>query len=388
MRYLVEPKLIQDNPQVSIIIPTYNESLNILNILRSIKNILPKSILVEALVVDDNSPDGTGRIVEKYIKDTPKTNFSIGVLHRTAKIGLGSAIMSGIKRARGNLLVVMDGDLSHPPEVIPKMIDALKNFDLVIASRYTKGGKVVDWPMKRRLMSKLGTKIANVSLGIQTKDPMSGFFAFKKPIMNGLKIDAIGYKLLLEILVKLKDVRIQEIPYTFQNRTEGSSKMDTSTVIDYMHSIWRLYLHNRSIDDEPRKSVHFVSKAGRFFTVGASGLLLNFIISTLFVSGITEFWYIHANLIGIFFSMSTNFFLNKIWTFRDRNFSPRIISSQYVKFLSLSSVGALVQISLVYYLVDIVDFTYSYALVLAVLTAAMSNFILNKKLTFNEKIWS
>ena len=384
----MESQLIKNNPQISIIIPTYNESLNILNILGSIKNILPKNILVEALVVDDNSPDGTGQIVEKYIKDTPKTNFSIGVLHRTAKIGLGSAIMSGIKHAKGNMLVIMDGDLSHPPEIIPKMIDALKNFDLVIASRYIKGGKVIDWPMKRRLISKLGTKIANISLGIQTKDPMSGFFAFKKPIINGLKIDAIGYKLLLEILVKLKDVRIQEIPYTFQNRTDGSSKMDASTVIDYMYSIWRLYLHNRSITDEPRKSIHFVSKVGRFFTVGASGLLLNLVISTLFVSGITEFWYIHANLVGIFFSMTTNFFLNKVWTFRDRDFSSRLVLSQYLKFLSLSSVGALVQISLVYYLVDVVDFTYSYALILAVLTAAMSNFILNKKLTFNEKIWS
>jgi len=123
--------------QVSIIIPTYNESQNILKILKSIGDILPKNILAEAIVVDDNSPDGTGKIVENYLKEFKKiTGYTIDVIHRTAKKGLSSAILNGIQQASGDTIVVMDSDFSHPPQIIPRMIDALKKYqcDIVIAS--------------------------------------------------------------------------------------------------------------------------------------------------------------------------------------------------------------------------------------------------------------
>ena len=140
--------------------------------------------------------------------------------------------------------------------------------------------------------------------------------------------------------------------------------------------------------NEARDSVRFISKAARFYTVGASGLLLNYLVSLLFADAGMNFWYIHATAIGIMFSMSSNFVLNKIWTFGDRNFEVKSTLTQYGKFIGFSSLGALVQLVIVYVLVDSYQLLYPIALVLAVATAASSNFILNKKWTFKQKVWS
>ncbi len=381
----------EKKPQVSIIIPTYNESQNILNVLKSIGDIIPKNIFTEAIVVDDNSPDGTGRIVEDYLKNVKKiAGYTIDVIHRTTKNGLSSAILSGIQRATGDTIVVMDSDLSHPPQIIPKMIDALKKYqcDMVVASRYITGGQINGWNKKRKLLSKVATMIAKKGLGVKTNDPMSGFFAFKKGILKGLNFDAIGFKILLEILVKKRELSVKEIPYTFQNRTFGSSKLDFSIILNYFKSVWKLYRYGRSEENnEKRNSVKFISKAGRFYTVGAIGFTINYLISLMFSGGITEIWYLHANILGIIVSMTSNFVLNKWWTFGDRNFSFKKTISQYSKFIMFSSFGALIQLGVVFSLVDNYDWVYTTALGIGVLTGAFSNFILNKKWTFKEKLW-
>ncbi len=377
--------------QVSIIIPTYNESKNIISILKSIGENLPKNIHTEAIVVDDNSPDGTGKIVEDYLNQIKKlANYTIDVIHRTAKKGLSSAILSGIQHAKGETIIVMDSDFSHPPQIIPRLVETLKKYqcDIVVASRYVTGGTIQGWSIKRKIISKIGTIIAKKGLGVEAMDPMSGFFAFKKNILNGLKFDALGYKMLLEILVKTKGVKVQEIPYTFTDRQFGSSKLSLSTIVDYWRSVWRLYRYGKTeVKREGRKSVRFMSKAARFFTVGASGLLVNYLVSLMFTSGITHLWYLHATVIGIIASISTNFILNKWWTFEDRRFGFKRTITQYGLFSAFSSFGALVQLGMVYALVDVYSFEYPIALVLAVLVAAFGNFVLNKKWTFKERIW-
>lgn len=380
------------NPQVSIIVPTYNESQNIISILKQIRDNIPKGIHTETIVVDDNSPDGTGKLVEDYIFSIKKiAENTIDIIHRKTKNGLSSAILNGIQNAKGETIVVMDSDFSHPPQIIPKMIEAFKQYqcDLVVASRYITGGNIQGWTTKRKLMSKIATIIAKKGLGVKTKDPMSGFFAFKKNIIKELNFDALGYKFLLEVLVKTKGINIKEIPYTFENRKLGSSKLDSSTVIDYFKSVWKLYKNGKiETTHEKRNSVHFLSKAARFFTVGASGFLVNYLISMLFTSGLTEMWYIHANIFGIMASISTNFILNKVWTFEDRDFSRKKTLTQYGKFSLFSSLGALVQLGMVFLLVDSYDVAYPLALISAIGIAAFSNFILNKKLTFKEKLWN
>lgn len=382
--------LQENNAQISIIIPTYNESQNILQILKSIKDNLPKNFVTQAIVVDDNSPDGTGKLVEDYLKNIKKmADYTIEIIHRKAKDGLGSAILKGIQHAKGDTIVVMDCDFSHPPHIIPKLIESIKKYqyDIVVASRYIKGGKIQGWSLKRKTMSKFATLIAKKGLGINTHDPMSGFFAFKRNIIKGLNIDAIGYKFLLEILVKTKDVSIKEIPYTFQNRELGSSKLSIRTIFDYYRSVWKLYRYGKPLEkQEKRSSVKFLYKAGRFYTVGASGFIVNYMISLLLTGGVSDLWYLHANVIGIIASITTNFVLNKTWTFGDRDFRLKKTISQYGKFAMFSSLGALVQLGMVYFLVDSNEISYPLALILAVMTAAFGNFILNKKFTFKEKL--
>lgn len=378
-------------PQISIIIPTYNESQNILNVLKSIGDIIPKNIFTQAIVVDDNSPDGTGKIVEDYLKSVKKiAGYTVDIIHRTTKNGLSSAILSGIQRATGETIVVMDSDLSHPPQIIPKMIETLRQYqcDMVIASRYITGGQINGWNNKRKFLSKIATLIAKKGLGVKTNDPMSGFFAFRKTILKGLNFDAIGYKILLEILVKKRGLSVKEIPYTFQNRKLGSSKLDSSIVIDYIKSVWKLYrLGNSERNNEKRNSVKFFSKAGRFYTIGATGFAINYLVSLMFSGGVVEIWYLYANILGIITSMTSNFVLNKWWTFDDKDFSFKKTISQFSKFIMFSSFGALIQLGVVFSLVDNYNWIYTTALGVGVLTGAFSNFILNKKWTFKEKLW-
>ena len=381
-------------PQIktlSVIMPTYNESQNILEMLRAVSSNLPSTIESEIVVVDDNSPDSTGQIVEEYAKRSSKPGFSIKVIHRPGKQGLSSAILTGIQGAKGETIIVMDSDFSHPPETIKKMIDELQNSqcDIVVASRYVKGGSVIGWPFKRRLISKGATKIAQHGLGIKIKDPMSGFFAFKRHIIKSIKFDAIGYKMLLEILVKTSGTIVKEIPYSFTNRKMGSSKLDLSVTLDYVKSVLRLYRYGKSLrEKEKRTSVRFFSKAARFYTVGASGLLVNYLISYLFGVVLSNLWYLHATMIGIIFSITSNFFLNKIWTFEDRTFYLKKTIVQYGLFLGFSGMGALLQLGLVYYLVDLQHLEYAISLFMAVAIASIGNFLLNKKWTFKEQVWS
>lgn len=377
---------------ISIIVPTYNESQNILQVLKSIEENLPADTVTQTIVVDDNSPDGTGKIVDDYLKNVKKiANHTIDVIHRKTKEGLSSAILKGIQYATGNTIVVMDSDLSHPPHLLPKMLDALKHpkYDVAIASRYVKGGSIMGWTLKRKMMSKVATFIAKHGLGVSAKDPMSGFFAFKRQAIQGLKFDAIGYKMLLEILVKKKNACIIEIPYTFTNRKLGSSKLGMGIMTDYLRAVWKLYRYGRTVmKEEKRPSVSFISKAARFYSIGALGLGVNYLVSLMFSGVLVNLWYLHATIVGIIVSMTGNFVLNKIWTFEDTNFGLRHTLTQYSKFIGFSSLGALAQLGIVYLLVDQYGVTYPLALLTAVFCAAFSNFVLNKKWTFKEKIWS
>jgi dolichol-phosphate mannosyltransferase len=378
--------------QLSIVLPTYNESQNIVRMLDSIAETLPADTAAEIIVVDDNSPDGTADIAICHAKNILNNRkLHIEVIRREAKLGLSSAILAGVQSATGDIILAMDGDFSHPPQIIPHIIEALldSNYDIVVASRYVSGGSIVGWPFKRRLMSRGATKIAQYGLGIEVKDPVSGFFAFRRHIIQGVKFDALGYKMLLEILVKARGARVKELPYTFTNRRAGTSKLDAGVMIDYIRAVWRLYRYGKSMKQrERRTSVHFLSKAGRFYTVGATGLLVNYIASLSLNTLFPNIWYLYSTVIGIVVSMTSNFFLNKLWTFENRDFNVKDTGIQYGMFMGFSSLGAIIQLALVYVLLEDYNVEYPLALILAVSAASVGNFLLNKKWTFKEKIWS
>lgn len=382
---------------LSIIIPTYNESENILSLIESIHDNTLPYVSAEVVVVDDNSPDRTGELVDNYIKKSKlqSQRFSIKVIRRKQKDGLISAILDGINSSSNDRILVMDADFSHPPEIIPAMVKEMildPECDLVVASRYAEGGSITGWPFKRRLISKGATKIARASLKIKgVKDPMSGFFLFRRHILKDMTFDTTGYKILLEMLVKAKGIRIKEIPYNFVNRKAGQSKLDTGVIFDYVRAVWRLYRYGRKSEKSPqerRNSVLFVSKAGRFYSVGATGLLINYFVSFLLSNGIiSNFFYLHATIIGIAVSITSNFFLNKMWTFEDKSFALSHTVRQYGLYVMFSSLGAVVQLSLLYVFVESYGIQYPISLIMAVAVASISNFLLNKKWTFGEKIW-
>jgi dolichol-phosphate mannosyltransferase len=404
-----------EKADLSVIIPTYNEYENILQLVEIIKDKLPDGLFTEIIIVDDNSPDGTGRLIASYIENAltklcsgiqqtheNSSNLAINtresivrLVRRENKSGLISAILQGIKSSTGKYILVMDADFSHPPETVPLLINELLRDpnSIVVASRYIRGGSIRGWPYKRLLLSMLAAKIAIHGLKLcNVRDPISGFFAFPRHIIENIRFDTYGYKLLLEILVKAQGVRVKEIPYTFIDRKSGESKLDNRVMLDYVKAVWYLYRYGRksklvTAKEEKRRSVLFLSKAARFYTVGATGLLLNYIVSMMLTKGvISNFWYLQASIIGIILSITSNFFLNKIWTFEDRTFSPRNTLKQYGMFLGLSTVGAVVQLILLYLFVQSGS-QYTVSLILAVGAASVSNFLLNKKWTFREKIW-
>lgn len=244
---------------LSIIIPTYNESDNIIKLIEKIKENLDPNIFTEIVVVDDNSPDGTGKIVQSYIKndaiysekETPfgeKNFYNIHVLIRKEKNGLIPAILEGVRFSQGDYILVMDADFSHPPEIIPNMVEKIltDSNSIVIASRYIETGAIVGWPLRRRIISKCAAIIAKIGLRVNNvTDPMSGFFVVPRSLLEHLKIDTKGYKILLEILVKTKDMPIHEVPYTFTDRKSGKSKMGFNVIFDYIGSVWQLYNYGR-----------------------------------------------------------------------------------------------------------------------------------------------
>ena len=223
-----------NEPDLSIILPTYNESLTIEKMLDAITTAVPPRINTEVLVIDDDSPDGTSKIVDSYIQ---KSNDAIlfRVHTRKGKRGLSSAVIDGINLATGKFVLVMDSDFSHPPHMISNMYDELINneLDIVIGSRYVEGGKYEEWPLMRKLISKIGNSLAGLWLGLDVKDSMTGLFALKKDLIKNLSFEAIGYKILLEILVKTKGAKVKEVPFVCVNRQEGSSKFSFSIINDY-----------------------------------------------------------------------------------------------------------------------------------------------------------
>ena len=397
----------------SIVIPTYNESENILRLISEIEKNLPTSDFTEIIVVDDNSPDGTGKLVEdciikKGIKAKEKNsshtkNHILKVVHRTGKEGLIPAILDGVRQSSGTNVLIMDADFSHPPEVIPKMMSELKRNpnSIVIGSRYIEGGKVVGWPARRKILSKGASTLARLGLNVKNvKDPMSGLFALPRELIQNISIATKGYKILLEILVKNKENPVIEVPYTFTDRQSGKSKMSYNVIVNYAEAIWQLYQHGQKSDrvkiseQVNKRSVRFISKVGRYYTVSISGLVINYIVSFLLANDVANSirllsneWYLEASIIGAIISMTSNFFLNKYWTFEDKRFEVRSTARQYLSFIGMSAIGLIIQISLLYYMVE--NFVpYRMSLIISIAVATTINFILNKKFTFKEKVWA
>jgi dolichol-phosphate mannosyltransferase len=223
---------------LSIIVPTYNESKNIDELLtRIFKALKPNYIQYEVVVVDDNSPDGTGQIAEALM-----SKYDLKVVRRPKKIGLASAVLNGFKVASGDIFCVMDADLSHPPEAIPEMLKAINanEADIVVASRVVEGGGATNWPWYRKFGSRFAQMLAKPLTKVN--DNTSGYFMLRKSVVEGVdNINPIGFKILLEILVKGKYSKVKEVAIVFNDREGGKSKLGSKQILEYLKQLFILY---------------------------------------------------------------------------------------------------------------------------------------------------
>lgn len=216
---------------VSLIIPTYNEARNIPFLIEEIFNVVDKTIInLEFIVVDDNSPDKTGNVVEGLAQQYP-----IKVLHRMHKTGLGSAVRDGFEKSGRPYIGVMDADLSHDPIILNSLIKSLVNYDIAIGSRFEVGSSVERWSWGRKLLSKTGVVLARLLTHVH--DPLSGYFFLRREVLSGVSLTTCGYKILFEILVKGKYNKVTEIPYNFRMRRYSYSKLNYKEYISFLVQI-------------------------------------------------------------------------------------------------------------------------------------------------------
>jgi len=226
-----------------VIIPTYNEQENIDRIVDAV---LAQSEEIDILIVDDNSPDGTALLVKKLQKNNPR----IHLIERHNKMGLGTAYVAGFKYAiqkRYDYIFEMDADFSHDPQEIPHFLEAIRENDLVLGSRYAQGVTIVNWPLKRLILSYSANVYTRLVTGLSFKDNTGGFKCIRREVLEAIDLDKInsgGYAFQIEMTYKAwkKGFRITEIPIIFVDRVEGTSKMSKKIIREAIWIVWKLRL--------------------------------------------------------------------------------------------------------------------------------------------------
>jgi dolichol-phosphate mannosyltransferase len=219
--------------RVLLIVPTYNEASTVRKMVERVRTAVPHA---DVLVVDDNSPDGTGQIADRLAEH----DAHVHVLHRPAKAGLGAAYVAGFRWGldRGHdVLVEMDADGSHQPEELPRLLAALEGADLVLGSRYVPGGRVVNWPRYREMLSRGGNAYTRLALGVPLRDATGGYRAFRADALRRLDLDDVasqGYCFQVDLAWRAvrSGLRVVEVPITFVERVEGTSKMSSAIVLE------------------------------------------------------------------------------------------------------------------------------------------------------------
>jgi dolichol-phosphate mannosyltransferase len=232
--------------RATIVLPTYNERETLPILLGRLGEIAAQARLdCEAIVVDDSSPDGTAEAAAREAAALGSA-LPVTILTRPAKSGLASAVLDGVRRSRGDVIVVMDSDLSHPPDAVPRLLGAVAaGADVAVGSRYAAGGGIGRWPVWRRVLSRGATLLARVVLRVRVRDPMSGFFAARRDLFARTRFEGVGYKLLLEILAA-GHPRVTEVPYVFTERAGGRSKLGGGEILNYLRLIVRLWLRRNA----------------------------------------------------------------------------------------------------------------------------------------------
>lgn len=358
------------NFSVSVILPTFCESENMKIIIPKISEVFVENeIKGEIIVVDDNSPDGTADVVQNMVEEYP-----VRIHVRKNEKGLATAVMKGFELAYADIIVVMDADMSHPVENIPDMINPILEgkCDATVGTRYITGGGCENWPLIRKIVSKGAGLLAK---GVtELSDPTSGFMAIRSDKLEGVKLDPIGWKIVLEVIVKTNS-RCLQVPILFSEREKGESKLDFKVQIDYLSHLWRLYCFKY------RSSSQFI----KFCLVGLSGLLVDSAALICFVE-LFSFDPRIAAIIAFSIAVSWNYVLNRMWTFESAKHIK--ITYSYFFFIVICIVGLGTRIGVMHYLIEYVGMDkgrwYILASILGVIAATIVNFVGSKYVAFSN----
>lgn len=361
--------------QFTLVIPTYNESANINNIVRILTQLLDEAIPgdYELIVVDDDSPDGTWKVAASLMSDYPQ----LRVMRRTEERGLSSAVIRGWQAARGHVLGVIDGDLQHPPHVLLQMLNAIEaGADLAVASRHVEGGGVSSWSIVRRFLSRGAQLVGLVLLpGVlgRVSDPMSGYFMVRRSCLAGRTLYPQGYKILIEVLARGTVPQVAEVGYVFQERQSGESKVTWKQYVDYLHHLLKL-----------RLSLGHADRFIRFGLVGLSGVFVDmavfYLLRTALGLGLTRSTIISAEV-----AIINNFLWNDRWTFGDiarmqRGWRQRF--KRFLKFNIICLAGVVLQAIIVNLLFNLLGINEYLAKLMAIAAVTIWNYWVNLKLSW------
>jgi dolichol-phosphate mannosyltransferase len=331
--------LAQAPVELTVVVPTYNERANVPELIRLLRTTLD-GVAWEAVFVDDNSPDGTWRLVKRLARVEPR----VRAIRRVGRRGLAGAVIEGALSSSAPYVAVIDCDLQHDETLLPKMLERLRagSADLVIASRYVGEGQAAGGLNSvRQAGSRFANWLGRSILGQEVSDPVSGFFMIRREAIEATapNLSVEGFKVLFDLMASSEEkLRIAELPYVFRERRHGSSKLDGRVVMDYLS----LLMAKASRDVLSPRVLSFA-------LVGASGLLVNlaalWVLHRMGLQSPQTFGFGKAQLIAAVVAMTSNYFLNNAVTYRDRRKRGWGLLFGYVKFFVVCSLGLLANVA-------------------------------------------
>jgi dolichol-phosphate mannosyltransferase len=324
-------------PEISIVVPTFSEADNIAELYNRINAVLGSESW-ELIFVDDDSPDGTADLARRLSNQDPR----VRCIQRIGRRGLSTAVVEGALSSSAPYVAVMDADLQHDEAILPTMLSHLRsgNLDVVVGSRYVAGGGTGDWGETRKRLSGIAKRLAQGLVPENLHDPVSGFFVVRSEAMRDAahRLSGYGYKILLDLFLSARPpLRFAEVPYTFRPRVHGESKLDSLVVWEYL-----MLLFDKRIG-------HIISPRLLFFIiVGGSGVALHYLVlSTLYLGLRVPFT--AAQLSGTVLAMTSNFFLNNLFTYRDQRLRGVKLLRGLLSFYAVCGLGALANIGVAAY---------------------------------------
>jgi len=372
--------------QLSLVIPTYNESRNIQTMVEHLTNLLDGVIPgdYELIVVDDNSPDDTWKIAEGLRVTYPQ----LRVMRRQQERGLSSAVVRGWQISRGRIIGVIDADLQHPPKTLLRLLTAIqRGADLAVASRHIEDGGVSDWSLTRRILSRgaqiIGLIILPRVVG-RVSDPMSGYFLVCREAIAGIHLNPLGYKILLEVLGRGRVHQIVEVGYVFQERLAGESKVTWKQYVDYFFHLLRLRFQSGIAQHQPFQFP--MRRFLQFGLVGLSGVFVDMSVLYLLSDPTTLAWGLTTGkIIAAEVAMINNFLWNDHWTFKDitqkqQRWHQR--SKRFLKFNMVCLIGLLMNVILLNLFFNLFGINRYLANLMAIALVTVWNFWINLKLSW------